>query len=277
MTEGLAELVFFRKQPETAPLNGQRRIKNQISVAHEHSSSYFALHRRYKTGCAGVKMKRCGVALQGEVFDRDRLAAQSDVAQLLICEIGVGNGRSSVLSRKGGRDDEHTHECIEMHKPRRRRHEAASFLGEGGMRNYLQIRKKQGFLVRRQKPGGQASRRARPAEQSLFSLRLERGVNIHAPARGLELSLQRLEARLADCERVIAGRHVNFGRRIADEASVQRNVRIHGCRGDGDFARDRSRCQLIVDGNELSRLFLGRSLVSSRRPILGNGLARIFD
>jgi hypothetical protein len=141
MTEGLAELVFFRKQPETAPLNGQRRIKNQISVAHEHCSSYFALHRRYKTDRAGVKMKRCGVALQGEVFDRDRLAAQSDVAQLLICEIGVGNGRSSVLSRKGGRDDEHTHECTAMHKPRRRRHEA-SFLGEGGTRYYLQNQKK---------------------------------------------------------------------------------------------------------------------------------------
>jgi hypothetical protein len=62
MSEVLAEFVFFSQQLETAPFNGQRRIKNHVSVAHKHPACYFAPHRRYETNRAGPQVKGSGVA-----------------------------------------------------------------------------------------------------------------------------------------------------------------------------------------------------------------------
>src|SRR5579862_5059556 len=73
------------------------------------------------------------------------------------------------------------------------------------------------------------------SKQKLFSLRFEFGVDVHAAARGFELSLPRLEAGLADGERVVAGGNVNFRRCVADEASIERNIRIRGHRRDGNL------------------------------------------
>src|SRR5271155_624435 len=74
--------------------------------------------------------------------------------------------------------------------------------------------------------------------RALSALRFQFRVDIHISPRSLDLPLPYFEARLAERERMISGRNFNFGWRIADKTSVQRNVRIRGYRGDRNLACD---------------------------------------
>ncbi len=86
----LAELIFLGQQLQTPAFRFGRRIENEIAVANKNRARDLALHRIHKAHRTRMQMERAAVALQFEVRNADRLAAECKVAKLLVNWVRIG-------------------------------------------------------------------------------------------------------------------------------------------------------------------------------------------
>ena len=73
MVEGFDEFGISRQVTQTATLDGQWRIENEVSIAGKHCSSHFSLDRSEESDGAAFQMKSAGIAFESQVADSDRI------------------------------------------------------------------------------------------------------------------------------------------------------------------------------------------------------------
>src|SRR5215469_14125558 len=97
MAEALIEFLFLGEQLEAGTLRSLRWLQTHTAITYKYSSGHSALDRRYKTDCARAQVERGCIALEIKVVYTDRLAAKTQVPQLLVGRIRIRRRRNRGL------------------------------------------------------------------------------------------------------------------------------------------------------------------------------------
>src|SRR5579859_2776502 len=84
LIETLAEFVFLAQEFQRVLLGRCRGLQDKIPLAGERGARDSSVHRRDETYGSRVQVKSCGIALEGEIADAYRFAAQREITQRLV-------------------------------------------------------------------------------------------------------------------------------------------------------------------------------------------------
>src|SRR5437667_3664683 len=138
MAEVLAKFIFLGQQLEAGALRSLPRVQDHVAIANKHCPRYLPLHLSNKTNRARAQVKCSGVTTEIYVVNAHRFAPQTQITQLLIRRIGVGNHWSSRFNGLDGKRKRGQTHQYEQTNAARSRH-TTSLGGKENAANYVGI------------------------------------------------------------------------------------------------------------------------------------------